>query len=875
MKYPYAILRFVLSRNLRVAMFISFAWALSFALFGGAAHAATMPEPNRFVTNSGNPKLIRLLYGVSGTISVPDSYIKVYSTVPNPTISFSDISACSSTITIQSTNASQATTTTNHTINLSGSCGGSINRLLSGSALANVGSEQYYVWVIHFQDMSGLTYLRVSSGNADFGYIGRETPGGLGSDRFALQNSYDCAAVGSFSPYGNCMTYKANATANYTIRFATPCGISSNTPNRLRWYDDDQNSTDNQNNNDPGGPGSDAQHDRSHTNMRFDIYDETDGTYVRQNYRPQRGNDESFYLDMTFEPGHKYRWVWKNVADSNGIQFQLPYDSFFYNVDCSPPLRFAVFNASCTHLGFHVTSTDNSVRYNVRVIIDGENGPLLDNGGAGYPVGQNHVFNNNVTTDPDVPYNNYRDFSTHDIRLRVRNVDGSGIAVLSPERTIGPCATASCVGGPTVVGGGSPTPGDVVRIRQHITTNMGTAGNPTLYSARLTAAGTPNITAVGAGPPGTAGTWTADASQAIVSGIGYPASPTWGGPDEEITWDVMWPAAGNYDTSVTITGPVTLTCSSTGSGAISVTQKPYLRVWGGDVLVGCSGSTVWGTTASDPGRGKILAFSRSNGTLNRGSGSGSTLLVQALQGIEGFSSSQRAGMPMDSYLTLANSGSGVDTTWGGSYGGSQCASDFYAVASASPGTFPGMPTASGSYTYAGPVTLSGAAIPAGRNITIYVDGDVTITGNITYAGASTGWGSLSDIPAFKLVAKGNIKVSRTVSELSGTYVAQPQDGGNGGTIYTCTNGITVLSAPAPLISQCSSPLTVYGAFIAKSVKFLRLSGSLNSSVSPTDSAATSTAAEKFIYGPEAWMKAPATSVGAGAYDSITSLPPAF
>ncbi|MCA9331291.1 hypothetical protein KC957_04515, partial [Candidatus Saccharibacteria bacterium] len=101
----------------------------------------------------------------------------------------------------------------------------------------------------------------------------------------------------------------------------------------------------------------------------------------------------------------------------------------------------------------------------------------------------------------------------------------------------------------------------------------------------------------------------------------------------------------------------------------------------------------------------------------------------------------------------------------------------------------------------------------------------------------------------------------------------PRADGSGGTIYTCTNGSGKYDGPG-LMSYCRNTLTVYGSFIAKDVKFLRLAGSI-STANAGDAYTASSAAEKFVYGPEAWLKTTNLSPQVGTYDSITSMPPVF
>ena len=818
------------------------------------AQAATMPNPGDFALNDGQPREMRVLVGDSGTITVLNSYIKVYSKSAAPQITLQNISGCasnSSTIRAYSTNSGQTSTGAIGSTTLSPSnCPGSFTWTLSSSSLANIGTEQYYVWILQAASTSGLTYFNLTSTNANFGYIGRLAPGGLGDDRFAIQNSYSCSDVGSYSPWANCITYKARSSTNYTIKFATHCANTSNVSQPLRWYDDDQNN--------PETNPSDAQ--VSAVDMRFDIYDETDGSYVVQNYRPSEGNDQEGQYSMVFKPTHKYRWVWKNVADSNALQFQLPYDSFFYNVTCDDAPK-AVLDLSCDTLKFRV-SDSNDDKYDVRLRWDGtDTSSVLQDLSPGNSPGQN-VYQFDIS--------NRKDFGTHTVSLRIRSETGT-VVEDNPTATIGPCATATCSS--TILSPTSPSPGEPVTLTQSIHTDIGTQGDGTLYNAQVVLTGGPTITYQSAGP----GTVAAANPVTVVgpnsgtntvgpkSGGGVGPGSANGVNDESVTWTVTYSGAGNYGGWVAFTGGFSINCPINGDGTFNVSQKPYTRVWGGDVSVGCQSSDVW-KTGTDVG--KILTFNSGSGK-----GSGTSLAAQALGRIAGFSSSQM-NSNTDDYLTFANAGAGVDATWGGSFGANQCAKDQFAGAPSSTTSFKAaLPTTTTTQHYANGGNLNSGTIGSGQRVIIYADNDVAITGSgILYD--TSGWTDLTKIPSFTLIVKGDIKISRTVSELSGTYIAQPRSDGTGGTIYTCTNGSTLYTA-ANLYAGCNNrTLIVYGSFIAKNVKFLRLSGSTNTAAN-TDTAGTGTAAEKFVYGPEMWMKASGTGSNVGTYDAITSMPPVF
>lgn len=637
-------------------------------------------------------------------------------------------------------------------------------------------------------------------------------------------------------------------TTRFDLPFAPSCDVTGTRQVSLSWFDDDHNTS-------YQGP------------ISMSLIEYTAGgapTGRVETYNgPWSGEGASMNWSVSVTGGRRYIWRWSGISERNGIQFQLPFDSFYYDFDCGNRPS-AHLNVTCDEVQYRVNSPEGH-NYNIRIILRKNSGdPWQDstmyaaNQTPSATAGDVHTFD----------FGTYRDFTGWQVSYRFRTLPPSGSGytqddVTVPVRSVGPCATATCNGGPTPLT--SPSPGETVRVRQNISTTIGPDGSPSaaLYTATPSGQGSPTFTPVVAGPPGTAGTWSASGTS-ITSGLGYPTSPSFGGPDDYMEWDVVWPNAGEYDMVVSISGSFSLTCSSNGASAIDVTDKPYLRVWGGDVIVGCSGSVSWGTNTVDTTRGRILAFSRGDGR-----GAGSNLVVQAFRSIDQFSSAQRNGNALDDYLTMANGGNGVDPTWGGNFGVGQCASDYFASAPAASGAYGSFPTASGTYSYTGNATLGSQSIPNGRNITMFVDGDVTINGNITYPGSGS-WTSLSQIPSLTIIAR-NIRITSGVSEISGRFIAQP-NGTSGGMIQTCTAGT---NTPGQLITNCRNQLTIYGSFVAKTVKFTRLVGSIGTA-NPGDAALSSTAAERFVYGPEAWLKSTAGSTpGAGTYDAIVAQPPVF
>jgi hypothetical protein len=317
-----------------------------------------------------------------------------------------------------------------------------------------------------------------------------------------------------------------------------------------------------------------------------------------------------------------------------------------------------------------------------------------------------------------------------------------------------------------------------------------------------------------------------------------------------------------------------------------VTNLPYFNVTGGDIATGAGMSTGSAGGAGSPAGGSSCAVSADSEagvvSWNRGAsggygGAGTNYAALALNHLQGFVSGQGSHY-QPSGLALANTGTDAkghsivqlnNSLYGGGFGGLSCVPDYYAHATnPKPNGFhlnPGSLAAYGAQASGGK-----AVIPNGKHITVYVDGDAYIDSNILFGGSASGYGSsLSDIPSFVLVAKGNIYISPSVTRLDGLYVAEPRGGsGSDGVIYDCSQG----SSPVPFSSShyyatCKKPLDVYGAFISGQLWLQRTGGTYT----------TGQAAESFHFSPEVWIGAPFNSQLNGGvnetYDAITSLPP--
>lgn len=324
-----------------------------------------------------------------------------------------------------------------------------------------------------------------------------------------------------------------------------------------------------------------------------------------------------------------------------------------------------------------------------------------------------------------------------------------------------------------------------------------------------------------------------------------------------------------------ITGPFgAINCGGNGSTSnngipeppaiFPVTNKPYFQVNGGDVSAGAgmgTGAAGVDCAMNDNPKAGIVSWNR--GAAGAYGGAGTQYAALALNYLQGFATGKGSGL-VPSGVSFGNTGGTANQVdlaqglYGGEFGSAACTADYFANA--------GTPLP-------GPQTIGATVLAKGERRTIYVDGNVYITGNITFGPAGVGYtyANTSEIPSFSLVVKGNIYIAPGVTQLDGFYIAQPSNGtATNGIIYTCapsgfgTNALNVLTST--LQANCNTALTVNGAFVARQIWLLRTAGTV-----------TTTAAETFNYVPELWLSAPfgngLSPVSGDDYDAITSLPP--
>jgi len=269
---------------------------------------------------------------------------------------------------------------------------------------------------------------------------------------------------------------------------------------------------------------------------------------------------------------------------------------------------------------------------------------------------------------------------------------------------------------------------------------------------------------------------------------------------------------------ITITSPTdssyfAVAGDKVAENCVTVIGHPYLKVGGNDVWAG-SQFDYSGNKCSTP----VVRTSKISSWVNGGVGAFSRYGLFALGAITEFGS---ANAPGGDGLTYANTPS--DGTSGAA---TRCIPDYYDILGASGDVWPGIgsiPANAGKKKYFvnGNVTLGSGIVPAGTQVILVVNGNVTISGpTIWLAG---GYTSATTIASFWVVAQGNIYIQEGVTNLDGFYVAQGTAAAPG-KIHTCVKG-SINETYNPLTAQvCSNGLEVYGALLAEQVYWQRTRG---------------------------------------------------
>jgi hypothetical protein len=167
---------------------------------------------------------------------------------------------------------------------------------------------------------------------------------------------------------------------------------------------------------------------------------------------------------------------------------------------------------------------------------------------------------------------------------------------------------------------------------------------------------------------------------------------------------------------------------------------------------------------------------------------------------------------------------------------------------------------------------------------IYVEGDVILNEIVRFNPGTKH--SLDEISAVYIIAR-NIYIAPGAQQIDAVLIAQPDASGNGGEIYTCSNGFgppTNVQLNSSGATGCRKPLVINGAVIAKTIRLLRTNGTVSNSLNseptpivsgiPAVNSLSGLAAEHFIYSPETWLVAPpGFPPPSSRFDAYTAMPP--
>lgn len=427
--------------------------------------------------------------------------------------------------------------------------------------------------------------------------------------------------------------------------------------------------------------------------------------------------------------------------------------------------------------------------------------------------------------------------------------------------------------GMTIRDNGTVVPGTVAEVGDEVTFSY------TVYNHGLTPSSTANCSVTGrtysgyqdvpsAGPLG--GT--------VVAGVATGCPRTFNVGNTNIGTEVITLNASHANQTLcrqVEVSPETQTNSAAARevSCVKVANKPYSRVFNGDVAAGSGFATASAPgTCTQTNHASVLGWNRRSASSYNGAGTRHA--VYALEAIFDYATAQNSsGAATPKGLSFANTTTNITSGWfGGNFGSAPCIPDYFGQRPAATQSWTNSvgSMTDGVYHSGTSAVLGGGTINTGNRISVYVDGDLHITGNITYANSF----DLNNMPLFQVVVRGNIYIQNTVTRLDGIYVAQPT-GSTKGIIYTCATS-TPYSIPSPtaggFYSACNSRLTVNGAFTARQIALMRTAGSLKSS-SAGESVTSNNAGEAFNYGPAFWLQQPRGGTGNSTYDSITSLPP--
>jgi hypothetical protein len=702
----------------------------------------------------------------------------------------------------------------------------------------------------------------------------------------------------AFGIWNNTANDGVGTVHDYALRYKSSCSYTKDKV-ALRWYDaDDGEANQTENNggikfivtdltamNNPGSPitpgfGSDYKM-----------------TFPNANMTSLGGDD--VYKDVIIDvlPSHNYEWRWTNVSAPNGVQMWTPFSEFNTQVQCNQDPVGRFYSLQCSYMvvdaydqddGKHVAGSSDGKVVQVKVIT-GNGTQIQDTSGSsspgtpyandvwagdGWDSGGYAVSNQYNGTGTD----SWKDFvdkhlsnSSISLSLYALDKEVANRWVKVDTATFDATACNPPIAGCTLNVPSLIQPGESFTITATVTYS------PDPPSGATITVNTPGLS------PTSKGATAATGGKTVFS------------------WSSTASAANNYSTNYSISG----TSLSGPCTTIPVVDLSYFKVFGGDVEVG---GDFEGTSCTNPaGEGKLSGW-YSNGSPMFGAST--QFAATALGQIIGVNSAHGSAPSPPAGLTFANRPvSDIETTFntnysaklGGNFGTTQClfnptlpSATPLNASSASAGTSPlngdGTFSVPAAYT---PFTLGSGNFAPPHHVTLYVNGNVFISGNVIYNGdGSWNLNSSATPPSFMLVATGSIYIAPTVTELNGIYMAK-------GNIYTCATSAGNPVSSTNLFDVCNRQLLVHGSFVARHLNFMRTVGTLNDSLNgglnesresagrgscknqqlsaaPTQPSLRQCAGEVFDFSPEMylseWEIMPEGN-GAVQYDSLTSLPP--
>jgi hypothetical protein len=324
---------------------------------------------------------------------------------------------------------------------------------------------------------------------------------------------------------------------------------------------------------------------------------------------------------------------------------------------------------------------------------------------------------------------------------------------------------------------------------------------------------------------------------------------------------------------------------------ITPATKPFLQVWGGDINSGggfekldASGAYSCGndypdyvspsspSTGGDPNYGGIKTFGYTDAAGSHGSLSDFGALSLGLIARNSGAKIDFGAQPKFSNTSTPYSGqlNSIKPDY--------CLTDFFSSTRKTPAprALSTPPTQisdlSGSLTGQYIVNgqnindFKGGQVDSNKKITLYVDGDIRISGNITY----DNWdpNNVDSAPSFTIVARGNINIAPSVTRIDGLYIAQPSSPGKDGEFNTCADNTGN--------QFCTDQFVANGAVIARLILPLRSVGTVSPDANPAFSPAPGhRPAEIFNFIPAMAITAPNFSPTYNPLQGLFSLPPVF